>query len=663
MNIVIQNLSKAFGDNDILAEFSLDIDSGMRLCVCGPNGCGKSTLLRLLAGEETPDAGKILLPRTCRIGYVAQELDDTALDATLTMWVQDALPDWHDFWVEWERAADGDDKGALARLGARQSELEAAYGYNPEHRANTVLSGLGFSPDKRRLSLRQLSGGWRERAKLARVLTAGADVLLLDEPTNHLDIEAVEWLETFLLAYRGVLVFVAHDRVFMDRIGTHVLYMGGPRPLFRKSTFSRFVAVMEEMAQQREREARYLADTIERKMDFVRRFGAKASKARQAGSRQKMVKKLKKELDGLKPESRRRELSFTWPQAAAADKTLFTAADLDFRFPDGVRLWPPLTFNIFRGQRIALVGRNGSGKSTLLKILAGRLDRAGGSLIAGPLVRMGYYSQHQTEELNAAGTVLGEMRRLADPRTTEEELMSVLGLFLLGQGWFERCVATLSGGEKSRLVLASLFLARCNMLVLDEPTNHLDLESRQALIEALEAFSGAVVLVAHDRYLLSRCVDEVWEVAADGLTVHEDGFDAYDARRREEAADKKPESGGPGPAPPAEGVLSSALSREEARRLKREQAEQRNRMYRELKPRQDAYAALEAELETVLAGQHEAETLLADPQVYADSARTTELLRRFGELGAAGDRLLERLAALEQEIAAMEARRAEPGME
>jgi ATP-binding cassette subfamily F protein 3 len=274
------------------------------------------------------------------------------------------------------------------------------------------------------------------------------------------------------------------------------------------------------------------------------------------------------------------------------DKTLFSAADLDFHFPDGTRLWPPLTFGIFRGRRIAIVGPNGSGKSTLLKILAGRLERTGGSLVAGPLVRMGYYSQHQTEELNAAGTVLGEMRRLADPRTTEEELMSVLGLFLLGQPWFERGVATLSGGEKARLMLASLFLARCNMLVLDEPTNHLDLESRQALIEALEVFSGTVVLVAHDRYLLSRCVDEVWEMHADGLTVHEDGFDAYDARRKAEAAGQKPENADPRPVLPAEQALPPAPSREEARRVKREQAEQRNRLYKEINPGLDAYAAL-----------------------------------------------------------------------
>jgi len=668
MNITIQNLSKSFGGRDILSDFSLDLDSGVRLCVCGPNGCGKSTLLRILAGEDMPDAGRVILPRNCRVGYVAQDFDEATLDTPLLNWVQDVLPAWHDFWAEWEEAVARSDEQAMIRLGAKQAELEGMYGYNPEQAAKAVLSGLGFSEDKWKLPIRMLSGGWRERAKLARVLTAGADALLLDEPTNHLDIEAVEWLESFLMAYQGILIFVAHDRVFMDRVGTHVLYMGGGKPMFRKSTFSQFVTVLEELNEQRDREARRIADEIDRKMDFVRRFGAKATKARQAGSRQKMAKKLEKELDGLRPEARRRELSFKWPEPAPADKTIFSAADLAFHFPDGVSLWPPQTFSIFRGQRIALVGHNGSGKSTLLKILAGKLERTGGSLVAGSLVRLGYYSQHQTELLNTSGTVLSEMRRLSDPRTTEEELMSVLGLFLLGREYFDRSVGTLSGGEKARLVLASLFLARCNVLVLDEPTNHLDLESREALVEALEGFPGTVILVAHDRYLLSRAIDEAWAVSHEGITVYEDGFEAYDAERRA-ALGKAGKLGpirvggaglptAPAHAVPAASADTSGLSREELKQLKRDQAEQRNKLYKLLKPKQDEYSRLEEALEALLTEQHEVETRLADPDVYADGSRATELLKRFSELKDTGEHLLERLAELEEAIAGIEAERA-----
>ncbi len=333
MKIAVQELSKAFGGRDIFTNFSLEVDSGVRLCVCGPNGTGKSTLLRLLAGVEAPDGGRVLLPRGCRLGYVEQEFSETALDTPLLTYVLDVLHDWNDFWAQWEEAARQKDEARLTRLMERQAELEAVYGYNPEHRAKAVLSGLGFSEAKWGRTLRELSGGWRERAKLARVLVAGADVLLLDEPTNHLDMEAVEWLEGFLRDFAGALVFVAHDRVFMDSVGTHVLYLGLSRPVFRKATYTQFLRLQEEYNAQREREAKALQDELDRKMAFVERFRAKATKARQAGSRQKMAKKLEKELEDYRPEPKRRELNFAWPEAPHSEKVVLAAAGLEFHFP------------------------------------------------------------------------------------------------------------------------------------------------------------------------------------------------------------------------------------------------------------------------------------------------------------------------------------------
>ncbi len=660
MKITIQELSKSFGGRDILSNFSMEVESGTRLCVCGPNGTGKSTLLRLLAGVETPDGGRVLLPKGCRMGYVEQELDAEALKTPLLHFVQDVLHDWNDFWAEWETAAAAGDEAALNRLMTRQAELESIYGYNPEHRARAVLSGLGFAERKWGRTLGELSGGWRERAKLARVLTAGADVLLLDEPTNHLDIDAVEWLESFLLNFKGALVFVAHDRVFMDTVGTHILYLGGSKPVFRKANYTQFLELQEAYETQREREAKALQEDLQRKMAFVERFRAKATKARQAASRQKMAKKLERELENYQPEQRRRELAFKWPEPARTEKIVLSVVDVDFHFPDGKRMWPPLSFTLYRGQRIALVGPNGCGKSTLLKILAGRLEKTGGSFSAGSLVRMGFFSQHQLETLNAQGTVLGEIRRLSDPRTTEEELMSVLGLFLLGQQYFDRPVSTLSGGEKSRLVLATLFLARCNFLVLDEPTNHLDLESREALISALEAFEGAVLMVAHDRRLLSAVAEQAWALSETGITVYENGFEEYEAARRAGTAapaEQPDATRGAGAAALAGSDRTAGLSREELKRLKREQAEQRNALYKQIKPLQNDYATLEQRLEAVLTEQGEVEATLADPAVYADG-RATELLRRFNELRDAGELLIEQMAELETRIAELEARRA-----
>ena len=656
MKITIQELSKAFGGRDILSNFSLEVDSGVRLCVCGPNGTGKSTLLRLLAGVESADGGRVILPKGCRLGFVEQELSKAALETPLLTYVLDVLHDWSDFWAEWEEAAAAKDEARLTSLMHRQGELEALYGYNPEHRAKAVLSGLGFAERKWNRTLRELSGGWRERAKLARVLTAGADVLLLDEPTNHLDVEAVEWLEAFLMDFKGALVFVAHDRIFMDKVGTHVLYLGLSKPVFRKATYTQFLALQEEYNAQREREARALKEDLDRKMAFVERFRAKATKARQAGSRQKMAKKLEKELEDYRPEPKRKELNFSWPEAPHCEKVVLSAAELDFRFEDGKTMWPPLTFALYRGQRVALVGHNGCGKSTLLKLLAGTLERRGGNMVTAPQMRMGYYTQHQMDTLRGDTTVLAELRRLSDPRTTEEELMSVLGLFMLGQDYFDRQVSALSGGEKSRLVLATLFLKRCNFLLPDEPTNHHDLESREALVSALQRFNGTLLMVAHDRWLLSQVGAEAWELNEKGLTVFPD-FAAYDDNRRaRQGTTGEDELATSAFGKQAEVPLAQPLSRDEQKRIKREQADKRNALHKELKPLLGRYEALETELAAVLEEQGTVEAQLADPDVYADHARSSELLKTFEACKQRSEAILEEMTVLEDSMAATRAK-------
>ncbi|AGC49771.1 ATP-binding cassette domain-containing protein [Lawsonia intracellularis] len=661
MKITIQNFSKSFGGQDIFSDFSLDIDSGIRLCVSGPNGCGKSTLLRIIAEVDIPDSGRVIIPKGTRIGYVEQELAPSALDVSLLTWVLEVLPDWHDFWATWEEAIQANDSKKLSELSLKHTELETLYGYHPEYKAKEILSGLGFTDNMFDLPLSKLSGGWRERAKLARVLVAGADVLLLDEPTNHLDIESVEWLEEFLREYKGILIFVAHDRVFMDNVGTHILYLGGLKPVFRKLTFSQFMVLREEIEEQKARETQRITDEIERKMEFVRRFGAKATKARQASSRQKMAKKLEQELEEYKPEIKRKELKFIWPTPLKADKVILSAAALSFSFPDGRQLWPSLTFSLLNGQRIALVGPNGCGKSTLLKIIAGQLKSTGGSLTLGSGVRLGYYSQHQTEILNTSGTVLGEIRRLSDPKMTEEELMSVLGLFLLGQGYFDRTIQMLSGGEKARLVLASLFLNKANFLVLDEPTNHLDLESREALVNALSNFSGTLLVVAHDRYLCSNVTDEAWALSSEGLTRYEQGFLQYDEARKQglkqvtivETQDNQKNC------LTQKNKKNSVISysRDELKSLKREQAKKRNELYNTIKPKQIAYKRLEEELSILLEKQHNLEQLLATPAGHGSGIETAKLLKQFSEVKDQTDRIIDKLEKLELEINALEQQR------
>lgn len=635
MKFGVQELCKSFGARDIFKNFSLEIESGQRLCICGSNGTGKSTFLKMLAGYEMPDSGKINFPKDARIGYVEQELPEASLKLTALDFVLDSVHDWDKFWKQWEDVSDSDEN--LKDLMAKQANFEHSFGFNPEQIAKETLSGLGFSAARMQMQVSLLSGGWRERAKLAKALALGADILLLDEPTNNLDIEAVEWLENFLISFKGSLAFVAHDRMFMDKVGTHILYLGSSRPLFRKSTYSQFLHIQEEYAQQREREAKAMQEDYERKMAFVERFRAKSSKARQAASKQKMAKKLEKQLEEYKPAPKHRELNFKWPVAPHCEKIIVTAENLSFNFPDGHNMWKPLNFAIYRNSRIALAGPNGSGKSTLLKLIAGALKKTGGSLAFAPQMRLGWFTQHHMDTLQADSAVLSEIRRLSDPELSENELMSVLGLFLLGQDYFERKVAELSGGEKSRLILSSLFLRRCNFLLLDEPTNNLDIESREALAKALQNYNGALLMVAHDRWFLSQTGAEVWALSSNGISGYTD-FENFE-KNKTETEEKT--------------VLNeqkNTFSREEQKKIKREQAEKRNALHKALKPLQDSYDELEKKLSAILELMADTEKVLAEPETYADIKKMNHLLKDFEQWRLESEEIVITMDKLEKEI-------------
>ncbi|NDV21719.1 ABC-F family ATP-binding cassette domain-containing protein [Desulfovibrio sp. JC022] len=654
--ITISSLEKSYNGEDLFSDLSFEVSAGMRLAVAGPNGCGKSTLLKLIAGKIEPDAGVLSISKGARLGYVAQELTGEILENTLLSWVLSALPSWNTLWEQWEEAGQKNDQAHMERLSEKQAELEHQFGYNPEHKARTILTGLGFSEHDLLSKIKELSGGWRERAKLGRVLLQGADLLLLDEPTNHLDLEAVEWLESYLLSFRGAVIYVAHDRIFLDKVGTHVLFLGAGRPQVRRGNFTEFLKWQAENAEQRSREAAKLSARIETENSYINRFRVKARKAAQAQSKIKKVEKMSKELNKIKGEAELnrsgRTLSFRLPPTARGDKAAISVVDLEFSY-DGKppSLWPLLNFQLFRGKKVALAAPNGAGKSTLLKVIMGMLEANAGFAKVGQNTSLAYFSQHQSDILRDDMTALSEIRRLCDPDTTEEQLKSVLGLFLLGEGYFERKVSALSGGEKNRLILASLFLSRANLLILDEPTNHLDLESREGLIRALKDYDGTLFFVAHDRYLLGEVADEIWALNDSGFdTFH--SFKEYDDHRKEKLA---------APAARSESADSGDSHKPAKRKLskedKRRQAEIRNALYKELRPKTAEYEKLEKDLEKTLEDQATMEEKLNDPELYSDGAAAVELNSRYTETCAWADELMEKMAVLEEEIAELEERK------
>ncbi|MEF2230409.1 MAG: ABC-F family ATP-binding cassette domain-containing protein [Pseudodesulfovibrio sp.] len=644
--ITVQNLSKSYGGETLFAEVSLEVVPGMRLALTGPNGCGKSTMLKVLAGEIEPDEGRITLTRGAQVGYVAQEMTDEILRRQLLGWVLSALPSWNDFWADWERAVAEGDQARIEKLSHRQAKFESLYGYNPDHKARTILSGLGFSEDDLHKTLGELSGGWRERAKLGRVLLQGADILLLDEPTNHLDLEAVEWLEEYLLNFRGTLAFVAHDRVFLNRVGTHVLFLGSGRPVLRRGTWDEFLVWDAENIEQRRREAAKLSARIDNEYKYIDKFRVKARKAAQAQSKLKKVEKLEQELNQIKEvqagSHRGRSLNFRLPEPRRGDKVAVAGVELEFAYSGGSPVWPRLDFQLYRGRKVALAAPNGKGKSTLLKLIMGQLKPTHGHVHIGPNTQVGYFSQHQQEILNLDNTVLGEIRRLSDPHLTEEQVMGVLGLFLLGEPFFERKVRALSGGEKSRLLLATLFLARANLLILDEPTNHLDIETREGLVRALQDYEGTLFFVAHDRYLLNNVAEEVWALDEKGIDQHLCGFEEFHEKQKRAALAES--------RPPVEEAEDSAERRRQSKEEKRRQAEERNRLYRELRPLKKEYDKLEAELEKVLDEQSAMETKMNDPATYEKPEEALKLNAAYRDISEWAENLMHRMAEIEERM-------------
>ncbi|ALT00069.1 ATP-binding cassette domain-containing protein [Lacimicrobium alkaliphilum] len=533
--IQISELSLMRGAKALLENANASIYPGHKVGLVGPNGCGKSSLFALLRGQLQADTGICEVPRQWQIATVAQETPATSRPAL--DYVIDGDQRLRQIQAELAKAEQAHQGERMATL---HQQLEQAGGYQVEARAATILAGLGFSQQQISEPVSHFSGGWRMRLNLAQALLCQSDLMLLDEPTNHLDLDAVIWLERFLVRYPGTLILISHDKAFLDATVDEIIAIEQQQLISYKGNYSAFELQRAERLRLQDLQYRKQQQQAAHLQSFIDRFRAKASKAKQAQSRIKQLEKMEK----LAPAHYQSGFSFEFFHPPKLPNPLVSMEQVQVGYADKVIL-QHLQLNLVPGSRIGLLGRNGAGKSTLIKLLAEELKPLAGKYQTSAGLRIGYFAQHQLEYLHMDDSPLQHLQRL-DNKATEQSLRDFLGGFGFHGDAALGKVAPMSGGEKARLVLALLVYQKPNMLLLDEPTNHLDLDMRHALNIALQGFEGAMVLVSHDRFLLEAVCDEFYLV--DNAEVQPFNGDLQDYRQwlinqtATDAARDKPEA-------------------------------------------------------------------------------------------------------------------------
>jgi len=608
----ISHLTLARGARRLLNDAELTLHDRHKVGIVGANGSGKSSLFAAIRGELLPDAGEIDVPAAWTVAHVAQETAPTQRPAI--EYVQDGDVELRAI----ERALANPavyDTGELAELHHR---FEAIGGYGARARAATLLAGLGIDEERQSQPVAHFSGGWRMRINLAQALMCRSDLLLLDEPTNHLDLDAVLWLEDWLRRFPGTLLLVTHDRDFLDAVVDTIVHVdaeklvayGGNYTQFERERAAKLALTQAAYAKQ-QRQIAHLRS-------YIDRFRAKATKARQAQSRIKALERM----EVIAPAHVDSPFSFVFPAIDTHARQLVRLADVTLGYSAGQPVLVGVDWSVLAGARIGLIGANGAGKSTLFKAIAGTLVPLSGERTVAQQLRLGYFAQHQVEQLRVDETPLWHIARL-EPATREQELRDYLGGFDFRGDMATTPVARLSGGEKARLTLALIVRERPNLLLLDEPTNHLDIEMREALTEALQDYDGALIVVAHDRHLLRATVDELWRVADGSVTPFDGDLDDYRSWVLDRARRAARREDAPTPKPAAD-----------RRAQKRDEAQARQRRADARKPLLARQAVLEADLERLGAEKQALDVWLASPEAYSDDVkeRLVASIERQGEL-------------------------------
>ena len=534
--IRLENISKQNGHQILFIETSAALQKGEKVGLVGPNGAGKTTLFRMITGEEPPDEGQVAVDRGVTIGYFSQDVGEMSGRSAVSEVMDGAGPasavaaelkELESAMADPEQAEDLE--GIIERYGEVQGRFEDLGGYALEGQAREVLAGLSFSQEMMDGDVGAMSGGWKMRVALARILLMRPDAMLLDEPSNHLDLESLIWLEKFLQGYEGALLMTSHDRAFMNRIVTKVVEIDGGALTAYSGNYEFYEQQRAQNEKQQQAQFERQQAMLAKEIKFIERFKARASHAAQVQSR---VKKLEK-IDRVEPPRRRQTVSFEFPPAPRSGEDVASLKNVHKSY--GARIiYEGLDFVVRRKERWCVMGVNGAGKSTLLKLVAGAAQPDDGAVAVGGSVKMGYFAQHSMELLNGERSVFQSLED-SFPQAGQGSLRALAGCFGFSGDDVEKKCRVLSGGEKARLVMAKMLYDPPNFLVLDEPTNHLDIGTKAMLITALSQYEGAMLFVSHDRHFLAALSNRVLELTSDGVHKYAGGYTEYVARTGHEA--------------------------------------------------------------------------------------------------------------------------------
>ena len=617
MLIGLQNVTFEFGARVIVSEATWHIQPGERIGLIGYNGTGKSTLLKLLVGQLTPSKGTVEKGRDTTIGYLHQDLLSFDTNESITEVALGAFERVRELEKEVEKLgqeleANPEDNDLLIKYTDALHEIDLLDGYNINHKAEEVLHGLGFTTRDLTRPYLEFSGGWRMRVLLAKMILQAPDVLLLDEPTNHLDLPSIEWLEKYLIHYKGSVVIVSHDKYFLNKMVNKIVEVYQQQLNFYTGDYEYYEVEKVQRVEIQQRAFENQQDYIRQQEKFIERFKAKASKAAQAQSIQKRLDKLEV-IEDVQIERPNIRINF------AVDKTpgkvLVDLKGVSKSYPKQVILENAFA-EIERGDKIALIGANGKGKSTLLRIVAG-MENYEGERVWGHNVDESFYAQHQLESLNLNNTILQEVQECGTKKT-DLELRALLGCFLFGGDEIDKKIKVLSGGEKARVALTKTIISKANFLMLDEPTNHLDMVTVELLAEALNKYDGSIILVSHDRYFISKTANKIWEIEDEKIIEFKGGYQEW-LEWKERMAKAK--------ANHLESI-KTAGNKEEKKETKPEPIKVvtpniaiDKDLQKQIQKLQRAIAQLEQNIETLEKEKLAIELQMADPNIYSDTQK------------------------------------------